>query len=165
MNQARLIHDAIEQLAALVEVFERRRDTLALQAGITVEQWRVMEEIARGTFMPSMFARRRESSAAGVSRTLRRLLDAGLVSVSVSGADRRHRKYSLTPSGARSLAGLTRSRKAAIRSVWMGLEPHEIEAFADFTRKLVSAIETYSRRLRLRPRLARAAIVPAQVRA
>src|SRR5215831_6602834 len=99
MDQTRLIHDAIEQLATLVEVFERRRDTLALEAGITVEQWRVMEEIARDTFMPSMFARRRERSAAAVSRTLRQLLDAGLVSVSVSGADRRHRKYRLTPSG------------------------------------------------------------------
>ena len=117
MDKTRLVHDAIEQLAMLVEVFERRRDTLAHEAGVTVEQWRVMEEISRNRFMPSMFARRRESSAAAVSRTLRQLLDSGLVSVAVSGDDRRHRNYRLTPAGSRALAALTRSREAAIRSL------------------------------------------------
>ncbi len=140
------IHEAIEQLANLVDVFERRRDTLAAEAGVTVEQWRVMEEIGSRRFMPSMFARRRESSAAAVSRILRQLLDAGLVSVTISQSDGRNREYRLTLEGERALADLKRSREAAIESVWMSQDAGEIEAFSNFAKKLVSAIEDYSRR-------------------
>ncbi len=144
MDKARRIHDAIEQLAILVDVFERRRETLAHEAGITVEQWRVLEEIASREFMPSMFARRRESSAAAVSRILRQLLGAGLVSVAVGQRDGRYREYHLTPEGTRVLANLRRNREAAIRSVWMDLPASEIGAFAEFARKLVEAIESFS---------------------
>jgi DNA-binding MarR family transcriptional regulator len=140
------IHQAIEQLATQVDVFERRRDTLAAEAGVTVEQWRVMEEIGSRRFMPSMFARRRESSAAAVSRILRQLLDAGLVSVTISQNDGRNREYRLTAAGERALADLKRSREAAIESVWMTQEASEIESFTEFGKKLVRAIEDYSRR-------------------
>lgn len=144
-DKTRLILDAIEQLALLVDVFERRREMLAQQAGITVEQWRVLEEIGTRRFMPSMFARRRESSAAAVSRILRQLLDAGLVSVAVSRSDGRNREYRLTAAGARALAELKHSREAAIQSVWMTLGASEVEAFTGFAKKLVAAIEEYSR--------------------
>ena len=144
--KTRRIHEAIEELANLVDVFERRRDTLAAEAGVTVEQWRVMEEIGSRRFMPSMFARRRESSAAAVSRILRQLLDAGLVSVTISQSDGRNREYRLTTEGERALADLKRSREAAIESVWMSQDASEIEAFSNFAKKLVSAIEDYSRR-------------------
>ena len=144
--KTRRIHEAIEQLANLVDVFERRRDTLAADAGVTVEQWRVMEEIGSRRFMPSMFARRRESSAAAVSRILRQLLDAGLVSVAISQSDGRNREYRLTTEGERALADLKRSREAAIESVWMSQDAAEIEAFSNFAKKLVRAIEDYSRR-------------------
>ncbi len=130
----------------LVDVFERRRDTLAVEAGVTVEQWRVMEEIGSRRFMPSMFARRRESSAAAVSRILRQLLDAGLVSVAISQSDGRNREYRLTSAGERVLADLKRSREAAIESVWMTQDASEIDSFAEFVKKLVRAIEQYSRR-------------------
>ncbi len=143
-HKTRRIHGAIEQLAVLVDVFERRREMLAQEAGITVEQWRVLEEIATRRFMPSMFARNRESSAAAVSRTLRQLLEARLVSVAVSRLDGRNREYRLTDEGARALAELRRSREAAIQSVWMTLGTREIEAFSEFARKLVAAIEEYS---------------------
>jgi DNA-binding MarR family transcriptional regulator len=145
-SKTRRIHQAIEQLAMLVDVFERRRDTLAVEAGVTVEQWRVMEEIGSRRFMPSMFARRRESSAAAVSRILRQLLDAGLVSVAISQSDGRNREYRLTPAGERVLADLKRSREVAIESVWMTQEASEIDSFAEFAKKLVRAIEQYSRR-------------------
>ena len=145
-SKTRRIHDAIEQLAMLVDVFERRRDTLASEAGVTVEQWRVLEEIGARRFMPSMFARRRESSAAAVSRILRQLLDAGLVSVAISQSDGRNREYRLTSAGERVLADLKRSREAAIESVWMTQDASEIESFAEFAGKLVRAIEDYSRR-------------------
>ena len=47
--------------------------------GITIEQWRVLEEISTDHFIPSMFARSRDSSAAAVSKILRQLLDGVLV--------------------------------------------------------------------------------------
>jgi DNA-binding MarR family transcriptional regulator len=143
-GKARRIHDAIEQLAALADVFDRRREALAAEAGVTVEQWRVMEEIATRHFMPSMFAKSRASSAAAVSRTLRQLLDAKLVTVAVSANDGRNREYRLTEDGARVFAKLRKSREDAIRSVWMELKGSEIEAFTEFARKLVDAIESYS---------------------
>jgi DNA-binding MarR family transcriptional regulator len=145
ISKTRRIHDAIEQLAMLVDVFERRRDTLAAEAGVTVEQWRVMEEIGSRRFMPSMFARHRESSAAAVSRILRQLLEAGLVTVAISQNDGRNREYRLTGAGERALADLKRSREAAIESVWMTQDGAEIESFTEFARKLVRAIEKYSR--------------------
>jgi DNA-binding MarR family transcriptional regulator len=145
-SKTRRIHEAIEQLAMLVDVFERRRDTLAEEAGVTVEQWRVMEEIGSRRFMPSMFARRRESSAAAVSRILRQLLEANLVTVAISQNDGRNREYRLTAAGERALADLKRSREAAIESVWMTQDASEIESFTEFARKLVGAIEEYSRR-------------------
>jgi DNA-binding MarR family transcriptional regulator len=147
--KTREIHDAIEQLAILVDVFERRRETLAAEAGVTPEQWRVMEEIASNRFMPSMFARNRESSAAAVSRILRQLLDADLVTVAVSKSDGRNREYRLSANGARVLADLKRSREAAIQSVWMNLGAREIESFTEFARKLVAAIESYAGRAKI----------------
>ena len=38
------------------------------------------------------------------------------------------------------------SREAAIESVWMTQDASEIESFTEFARKLVGAIEEYSRR-------------------
>ena len=93
------IFRAIEAMTALAEIFERRREVLARDAGITIEQWRVLEEISTEHFIPSMFARSRDSSAAAVSKILRQLLDAGLVTAAIGRADRRNRSYKLTAKG------------------------------------------------------------------
>ena len=44
------IFRAIEAMTALAEIFERRREVLARDAGITIEQWRVLEEISTAPF-------------------------------------------------------------------------------------------------------------------
>ena len=72
------LYRAIEGLQRLAELFERRRAQLARRVGLSDPQWRVLEEIAREDFMPSLFARRRDAHPAAVSRTLRQLLDRGL---------------------------------------------------------------------------------------
>ena len=64
----------------------------------------------------------------------------------ISQNDGRNREYRLTSTGERALADLKRSREAAIESVWMTQDASEIESFAEFARKLVRAIEDYSRR-------------------
>ncbi len=112
------IFRAIEAMTALTEIFERRREVLARDAGITIEQWRVLEEISTDHFIPSMFARSRDSSAAAVSKILRQLLDGGMVSAAIGRADRRNRRYKLTARGKRVLGELRASRQAAIEAIW-----------------------------------------------
>src|SRR5271154_7351317 len=112
------IFRAIEAMTALAEIFGRRREVLARDAGITIEQWRVLEEISTEHFIPSMFARSRDSSAAAVSKILRQLLDGGLVSAAIGQADRRNRSYKLTARGNRTLAELRASRQAASGGIW-----------------------------------------------
>jgi DNA-binding MarR family transcriptional regulator len=139
------IFRAIEAMTALAEIFGRRREVLARDAGITIEQWRVLEEISTEHFIPSMFARSRDSSAAAVSKILRQLLDAGLVSAAIGRADRRNRSYKLTATGHRTLAELRASRQAAIEAIWTGFSRDELAAFRTFAVKLSGRIEHYSR--------------------
>src|SRR6202050_5531546 len=90
------IFRAIEAMTSLAEIFGRRREVLARDAGITIEQWRVLEEISTEHFIPSMFARSRDSSAAAVSKILRQLLDGGLVSAAIGQTGPRKRAYKWT---------------------------------------------------------------------
>jgi len=140
------IFRAIEAMTALAEIFERRREVLARDAGITIEQWRVLEEISTQHFIPSMFARSRDSSAAAVSKILRQLLDSGLVSAAIGRADRRKRRYKLTAKGSRTLGELRASRQAAIEAIWTGFSRDELAAFSAFAIKLSDRIDRYSRR-------------------
>ena len=79
-----VVYAAIEALQRLTDGMERRRQQLARRVGLSLRQWQVLEEISEPGFMPSLFARRQDSSPAGVSRVLRQLLDRGLVAVSIS---------------------------------------------------------------------------------
>ncbi len=139
------IFQAIEAMTALAELFERRREALARGAGITIEQWRVLEEISTQHFIPSMFARSRESSAAAVSKILRQLLDSGLVSAAIGRADRRNRHYKLTARGNRTLSELRSARESAIEAIWTGFSRDELAAFSKFAATLSDRIERYSR--------------------
>jgi DNA-binding MarR family transcriptional regulator len=144
MLRLNAIHDAIEQLRVLAAVFERRREALAREVGLTVEQWRVLEEVATEHFMPSMFARSRESSQAAVSKILRQLLDTGVILSAISNGDRRQRVYALTAKGRRMLDALRASRQRAIAAVWAPLPADELAAFRKFARKLTARIEAYA---------------------
>jgi DNA-binding MarR family transcriptional regulator len=139
------IFQAIEAMTALAELFERRREALARDAGITIEQWRVLEEISTQHFIPSMFAKSRDSSAAAVSKILRQLLDSGLVSAAIGRADRRNRHYKLTARGNRILAELRSAREKAIEAIWTGFSRDELSAFSKFAATLSDRIERYSR--------------------
>ena len=91
------VHEAIGRLQRLVDLFQQRRAQLAQGAGLTESQWEILERIASEHFMPSLFARHRESSAPAVSRIIRQLLRKKLITVSVSDTDGRQRRYQLTP--------------------------------------------------------------------
>ena len=56
------IHRAIETLQKLSDLVAERREEIARDAGLTVPQWRLLEEVATEHFMPSLFARRRAVS-------------------------------------------------------------------------------------------------------
>lgn len=137
---------AIATLQRLAELFLERREQLAAEAGISVPQWRILEEIATEHFMPSMFARRRAVSSAAISKLIRGLLDRSLVSVKVSSQDGRQREYALTAQGRRALDGLRASREAAIAVVWSDLPARDLQHFAEFGGTLADRLEEYAER-------------------
>ncbi len=141
MPSTEQIHRAIGQLQRLTELFRKRRSALAESVGVTEQQWEVLEEVATEHFMPSMFARRRESSAAAVSKTLRQLLEKELVAVSLSDADARKRTYTLTVKGRRVMSRLRRSRAQAIEEVWSQLDGAQLDQFSDFAAALGNGLE------------------------
>jgi DNA-binding MarR family transcriptional regulator len=135
---------AIARLQRLAELFDLRRGQLARDAGLTEAQWRVLEEIATEHFMPSLFARARESTPPAVSRLLRQLADRGLISVAVAKPDARQRRYALTAAGRRLLDRLREARRRAIDAVWMDLPPAQLDAFVRFGDALIPRLEAYA---------------------
>lgn len=138
------ITDAIAELQRLADLFGQRREQLARAVGISVQQWYVLEEISDEHFMPSMFARRRESSAAAVSKIIRQLLDKGLVDVAVDGKDGRVRRYTLTADGRQVMEQLRTKRREAIDVVWGSLSPDKLLEFQQFASELSDRMEKYS---------------------
>ncbi len=138
------IHRAVEVLGRLTEVFRQRRQELAASVGLTEQQWSVLDEIETERFMPSMFARRRESSAAAVSKILRQLQDKELVVVSLSASDGRQRLYELSPAGKRALAQLRKRREHAVDAVWQ-FDSAAVREFARFGNELTERLECYSK--------------------
>jgi DNA-binding MarR family transcriptional regulator len=139
------VHAAIACLQRLSEAFTQRRRQLAESAGLTEQQWAVLEEISSEHFMPSMFARIRQSSPAAVSKTLRQLLDRQLVSVSVSPDDGRQRRYGLTDRGTAVQRELRRQRESAIRAIWLKVEPGRLKDFTSIGNELAERLGAYAR--------------------
>lgn len=143
-QQSGPIFRAVEGLQRLTELFERRRRQLAREAGLSDPQWRVLEQIASEEFMPSMFARSRETSAASISRTLRQLLQRELVAVSIGSEDARQREYRVTARGRRVLSKLRERRREALETVWSDFSGRELREFARFAQALADRIEAYA---------------------
>jgi DNA-binding MarR family transcriptional regulator len=138
-----VVHQAIACLGRLVDAFRRRREQLALSVGLSDGQWGVLEEISHEHFMPSMFAKTRDSSAAAVSKTLRQLLDKGLVTVTLSKSDGRQRSYVLTAKGKRIMQTLREERAVAIEEIWLKLDSHLVDSFVSFGTQLSEHLEQY----------------------
>src|SRR5262245_31058095 len=138
------IHQSIAQVQRLAELFQQRRQQLARSVGLSEQQWRVLEEISTERFIPSLFARSRESSAAAVSKVLRQLLDRELVRVSVSQADGRQRQYELSAKGQRTLERLSRERQRAIDAIWSDLPADELRRFNRLSAEIIARIERYA---------------------
>jgi DNA-binding MarR family transcriptional regulator len=139
------VHAAVDCLGRLTEIFRQRRQQLAADVGLTEQQWSVLDEIEQADFMPSMFARRRDSSAAAVSKILRQLLDKELVLVSLKEGDGRQRNYELSPQGKRTLDRLREQRQHAISEVWLAFDSDLLTAFTRFGDELIERLERYSK--------------------
>ncbi len=145
------LHRAIQALQRLTELVQLRRGQLAREAGLSQQQWRVLEEVAREDFMPSLFARRRACTPAAVSKTLRQLLEKKLIRASISASDGRQREFVLTPRGRRVMQRLRASRQAAIEATWKQLDPRQVARFAAFGEALSERLERYLRGAPARP--------------
>ena len=139
-----LAHEAIGVLQELTELFGRRRHQLAAGAGLSDLQWRILEEVAAEDFMPSLFARRRAKSPAGVSRTLRQLIERDLIRVSIGPSDARRRVYGLTARGRRLLGGVRARREEAIAAVWLKLDTPELAAFGAVGAELAARLRAHA---------------------
>jgi DNA-binding MarR family transcriptional regulator len=137
-------HAAIACLARLAELYRQRREQLAESVDLSDPQWGVLEEIATEHFMPSLFARHRDSSAAAVSKILRQLLDKGLILAAIAKGDARQRHYSLTARGKRVMDRLREAREAAVREVWLTLDKKAMHQFTEFGSLLVTRLERYA---------------------
>lgn len=136
---------AIAAAQRLADALAERRAQLAREAGLTEQQWRVLEEIAAPGFLPSLFARRRETSAAAVSKLLRQLQDQGLVAASIAAGDARQRRYVLTAKGRRALARIDEARAAAVAGVWAGIDARDLARFERFATEIADRLEAYAR--------------------
>jgi DNA-binding MarR family transcriptional regulator len=143
-KQAVRIHAAIACLQRLTDLFAERRQQLARSVDLSDQQWAVLEEISSEHFMPSLFAKQRESSAAAVSKILRQLLGKDLVSVRLGARDGRQRRYELTAKGKRCIEGLRREREAAIRAVWNAFDSGDLDAFTNFGARLAQRLTHYA---------------------
>lgn len=140
-----LVHDAIANLQHVSELFLKRREQLARSVGLTVQEWRVLEEINGEHFMPSLFARERESSRAAVSKILRQLQEKGLIAVSINPENGRHREYTLTPGGEETIKLLRQARTEAIATIWSGFDEEQLQRFIEFSSTLTEKLEAYSK--------------------
>ena len=137
------IQRTIEALQGLVEVFEDRREALARSVGLSPTQWQVLEQVGRDDFMPSLFARRRDVSAAAVSRTLKQLLDQRLVDVQISPRDARQRLYRVTRKGRKVLEEVRGERERAIAAVWETLSGPDLARFEKLCGQLTGRLRAY----------------------
>lgn len=137
---------AIESLGRLTGLMERRRQQIARDVGLTPQQWQALEGISRAGFLPSLFARESRSSRAGVSRTLRQLLERKLVRVSASAEDARKRDYELTAAGQAVLDRVREAREEALQAIWSDLPLAEISQFAAFGALLADRLAKYADR-------------------
>ena len=142
-SQLEAVHGAIAVLQRLSDAFNRRRQQLALTAGLTEQQWAVLEEIGSEGFMPSMFAKVRESTPAAVSKILRQLIDKDLVTAFVSSSDGRQRRYEYTPKGRETMARVRQARQRAIESIWLKLDAGKLQQFGEFAGELSQLLEEY----------------------
>lgn len=138
------IEAAIASLGRLADLFQRRRAQLARGVGLTVQQWRVLEEISTEHFLPSLFARERECTPAAISKVLRQLLGKGLIRAGISECDGRRRRYHLTTDGRRAIEQLRDDRRQAIRAIWSDLPGQELTRFARFAGALGDRLAVFA---------------------
>ena len=143
-SEAKEIEAAIGSLGRLTDLFQRRRTQLARAVGLTVQQWRVLEEVSTEHFLPSLFARKRECTPAAISKTLRQLLGKGLIRAAISSKDGRQRRYQLTAEGRRVIEQMRGERHRAIRAIWSELPGEELAGFARFAGELGDRLERFA---------------------
>src|SRR5690606_1587810 len=79
-----------------------------------------------------------------VSKTLRQLIDKGLVEVKLSKSDGRQRDYQLTRRGRRTMDELRDARALAIEQSWQKLDRDEIRRFTAFGNLLAQALTEHA---------------------
>jgi DNA-binding MarR family transcriptional regulator len=99
-----VVRDAMDALRRIVRALRLAAGDVQRQAGISVAQLFVLQQLAEGSRSVNELATATATDPSTVSGVVRRLLDAGLVVRRPSPHDRRRAEISLTPEGAALLA-------------------------------------------------------------
>jgi len=142
-KKTELTYSAINSLNKLFDIFQKRRAAIAAEVGLTDMQWQVLEEVSTVHFMPSLFATKRESSRAAVSKILKQLTGKGLLDVALNSKDGRVREYFLTREGENIMKKIRASREDAILKIWMNYSEKQLMDFCEFNEDLISSMESY----------------------
>lgn len=134
--------ECVEVLGHLAALFDERRRQLAESVSLTVQQWEVLEQVQHEHFMPSLFAQKRASSAAAVSKILRQLTDKGLIVAHVSDKDARQREYQVTEAAKKLLTSVREQRRLAIENVWLKLSAEQLQNFSSVGGELVTRLDS-----------------------
>ncbi|MBN2801802.1 MAG: MarR family transcriptional regulator [Deltaproteobacteria bacterium] len=142
-KKTELTYNAINSLNRLFEIVQKRRAAIAAEVGLTDMQWQVLEEISTEHFMPSLFATKRKSSRAAVSKILKQLTDKGLLDVALNSQDARVREFFLTSDGENIMKKIRASREDAILEIWMNYSEQQLMDFCEFNEDLIGSMESY----------------------
>jgi DNA-binding MarR family transcriptional regulator len=142
-KKTELTYNAINSLNRLFDIVQKRRAAIAAEVGLTDMQWQVLEEISTEHFMPSLFATKRESSRAAVSKILKQLTGKGLLDVALNSKDGRVREYFLTRDGENKMKKIRASREDAILKIWMNYSEKQLTDFCEFNEDLIGSMESY----------------------
>jgi DNA-binding MarR family transcriptional regulator len=91
-----------------------------------------------------MFAHKRASSAAAVSKILRQLTEKGIIVAHISEVDGRQRDYEVTPLGQKLLTSVRKERERAIAEVWLSLNREELADFHSIGDALATKLQTWT---------------------
>lgn len=137
MSTPRLLPELLRVAHA---VRKRHKQTCAAH-GLTFQQFNVLrilvgEERRTGEGLPVMTIRQRLlEPGPGITRFVRQLVDAGLVSTTASAADRRSQIVELTPAGHAKLAELEKPIRQLSEELLIAFEPSDREAFGELLRR------------------------------
>jgi len=149
----------ILSLLDLINHMNRNAETMASQAGLTVQQWLVLLQVAGDPNFPrpegspagegllaSEIARDRGVSRANVSPVVSALLRKGLIAQSDVPGDRRRKRLHLTAAGRRAVETVEPVRRQANRKLFADIPRRQLEDCLELAQRCLGRLAARAQR-------------------